>query len=291
MLAAAIWLGPGVGLETWAQASPSTIDPATGLPVPNPGKSLALLASAVLDPNTALPYELPEKVAAKKIPEIKFDGLPFDEVVKFLRDKFPEMNFLVPPRVAMKANEMQIGLQLRNVGLRDLLTAVAYATDGEITWNLVQENLISFLVSDDLHPGETRQKSGSGAPQPPPPPPPAPPTNPAPPVNRTIQVLNLSSLLRGPGSQDERQALLKEVRQITEQSLQQLYDNFDPKTQMSTANYHPGTGVLILVGPDYANRVFLDILRNMEAVRRPTGGTGVEIKDRPAAPAEAPGSK
>src|SRR3972149_5982049 len=60
--------------------APPLVDPATGLPIPPPR----------LEP---VPFS---DATEKKRAEAKFDGLPLTEVVKWLEETFPDVNFVLP---------------------------------------------------------------------------------------------------------------------------------------------------------------------------------------------------
>lgn len=236
----------GPGHPPGAPPLGTRIDPAIRAPAPH------LPFASAIDPNTGLPLlaskSFPEQVEQKRLEAYNIDSLPLEALVADLRPHFREINFVLPKSVR-NAADISLNLKLHNVSLRDILNAIIYATDAEVTWDQVGDNMVVFQVRSN-----------------PMPPTAVPPRTP--PAHRTAQVINLARIWGGMTSH-ETQELIEQVRMLTIDTLNQLYEDFNPREDMAKANYHPGTGVLVLVGPDYANKVFMDILKNIDPRLRP----------------------
>src|SRR4051812_16551665 len=105
----------------------------------NIGRTMKLLALAllVLGPGNIDAGDKPPvaqtapdiaKAWQKRIPELNSDNLPLDEVVKHLRQEFPELNFVVK----QKARSQSVSVMLRLVTLEEILKAMDPATEGQV---------------------------------------------------------------------------------------------------------------------------------------------------------------
>lgn len=233
-------------------------------PAPTPGIEI--------DPLTGLPqYRIPGEAGTRRVEQVKIQEQPLPEVVDTLRKLYPELNFVLPPSVVTPKDRdgkdrdcFVLSFVLRNACLGDMLNAITYATDEAVTWKLVGDSLVVFQLRPDR------------VPSPPPP-------SVAPPVRRSFQVVNLSTLIGADVEDVRRQRLIEEVRTLTIETLMRLYDGFDVNTQMCDCSYHAGTGVLVLVGPDTAIKVFIDILQRADKPK-PSAKDSGKAKTEPAAP-------
>lgn len=86
-----------------------------------------------------------DKAPGKVIPDVVFDSLPVSEVVTFLRDKFPDVNFVTVGPV----ERVHVSLELRNVRLGDILLAMQLATDHALEIDDAGERIVAIRASAD----------------------------------------------------------------------------------------------------------------------------------------------
>jgi hypothetical protein len=111
------------------------IDPATGLPV-SPGKPA---------PPTW----------QQNIKNFKFDGIPLGEVIIFLRDQAPEINFVITPDASDYALPP---VRLNSVTLEDVFTAIRIVSKGEIQISAESDTMVSVTRVARPNPFEAPRK-------------------------------------------------------------------------------------------------------------------------------------
>jgi hypothetical protein len=144
---------------------------------------------------------------------------------------FPELNFVMSPRLM---DSPVITLKLRSASLRDILMAIGVATDGQVWFEVLAPTLVALVPNPTAAPAETRQ----------------------PPAH---QVVNLREIL-----EVREPALLEEaiitINHLVRETLATIHGSpaLAPKL-----NYHPGSGVLVIVGQRDAIRITMDIIQNL----------------------------
>ncbi len=247
------------GYPAGLRAPPPLIDPSTGLP----------LASEiiVLDASTHI----------KRL-NLNLEGFPFAEVIEMLRKEYTNINFIVTPSV--RDYSEPVFLKLRLAGLQEILTGIYFATDRQIEYEVQSPTLLAFVSAKDKPPAGVPAPSGASAPA----------VKPAQPT--TYQILNLREVLRvkDPAKIDE---ILKTVSEITKRTLLELHDGPgatpDQAAQlMPRLNYHPGSGVLVIIGQQAALEIANQVIRNLRMPGEERGASGApyEPARKPAPPTE-----
>jgi hypothetical protein len=180
------------------------------------------------------------------------------DIVQWLREvpAYHDVNFVVSPRLAeyggLRAVEGRfddrrnepIMVKLRSAGLRDILNAIGIATDNRVMFEVRTPTLVALI------PGVGMDLSMAAEPLPASPPP-------------TYQVFNLRDQLRlkDPGALDET---IRTVRELVSQTLDSIHGNTNlaPKLQ-----FHPGSGIVVIVGQPEAIQVTMDIIRSLSIPR------------------------
>jgi hypothetical protein len=145
----------------------------------------------------------------------------------------------VEDRVNTGPNE-PITVKLRSAGLRDILNAIGIATDNRVMFEVRTPTLVALVPGAGLDLSVSSELTRA---LPPP----------------VYQVINLREQLRlkDPGALDET---IRTVRELVSQTLDSIHGNTNlaPKLQ-----FHPGSGILVIVGQPEAIKVTMDILRNL----------------------------
>jgi hypothetical protein len=174
--------------------------------------------AAVTAPDTKAAWE-------RRIPVLESDGLPLVEVVKHLRDQFPELNFLIRPSDRDRdLGGTTVRFQLRNVTFPEIVKAIELAADVPIQ--------ITATPEDRLVVFDFKQRPADTFAQ----------------VPIITRAYSLSVYLSGLGDEEAAQAM-KELYNAIEVAGQLTTEatrgerRFDAKLQM-----HRGTKLLIAVG-------------------------------------------
>jgi len=180
----------------------------------------------VAEPNAAAAWQ-------RRLPEFVSDNLPLDEIIRQLRQQFPEINFLIKQQDAdIEVGAISVRMTLRAVTLPEILAALELAAQRPIQ--------IAGGPDGRLVVFEAKV--------------PAPPTDPATglPVQPAIltRVFNMTRFLQS-RPETEADVAMREVENVLHTAGEMLKDSnggrgFDPKL-----NLHRGTKLLIAVGrPD-----------------------------------------
>lgn len=210
-------------------------------------------AAYVVDPRTGAvvvtedPVSFEPEIEQHRL-DVDFDGLVLADIVEHLRKvpEFSTVNFVVSPKLNDFGQETSIHVKLRAVGLRDILNAVEIATDDQVTFKLRTPTLVAVL------PGNNYQTNPEQTPLEPIAEPPS------------YQVLNLRDLLKETtgSNMDE---IMSNISDLVSQTLQTIHGH----TRLApTLNYHPGSGILVIVGQPIAIRITTDIIRNLQRPQR-----------------------
>jgi hypothetical protein len=229
----------GVHGAQGSEVLPSPIDPLTGAVFP--------VDPVLFDPTVA-----------EHRTDVDFDAVPLSDIVKWLREvpAYHDVNFVVSPRltdyggprvvrdrVDFGPNE-PITVKLRSAGLRDILNAIGIATDNRVMFEVRTPTLVALV------PGPGAGSSMASEPLQSLPPP-------------TYQIINVREQLRlkEPEALDET---IRTVRELVSQTLDSIHGNTNlaPKLQ-----FHPGSGILVIVGQPEAIKVTMDVLRNLSIPR------------------------
>lgn len=206
-----------------------------------------------IDPNTGLPVPVeelsfPTEVEDVRLERVDFEDLPLADVVQMLREKFPSINFVVPRLAATENKEpidldgVSVRLKMRDVGLRDVLTGIAYATDHQLEWKQAGERLVVFQPGSKDQSGPVHMV-GAMAGVLTAPPPPAPP-----PSRAEYEVVNLPEVLHT-ANPDEIKKALEEIMKVVEITAAEL-GGAGPQNRIEPPRlrYHDGSGLLVVVG-------------------------------------------
>ena len=190
--------------------------------VPGPGTSLAgdKPGSASTEPDIAKAWQ-------RRIPELNFDQLPLDEIVKLLRNQFPELNFIVK----QKARNESVLLVLRSVTLEEILKAIEPATEGRVVvlWptnngdRLVIFDRASQAVPVDPSTGLPFPNSGK----------------------KICRVFNLSDYFAMNPDVDDS---IKEIQNVLQTAWSMMREANAEDEPMPTLSVHRGTKMLVAVG-------------------------------------------
>src|SRR5256885_3576057 len=183
-----------------------------------------------------IPKEVPEpSVAAawqRRLPDLRSDGLPLDEVVKKLRLDFPELNFIVREKVRGEV----VSLILRSVTLEEILKALEPGTEGRVRVILPTNNNDRLIIFDrGPGPGAAidpatglPMQGGSGN-------------------EKLCRVFNLGKYLART-SDKGTDAAIKEVLESLETAWSMLRQANNDQEELPKLNLHRGTKLLIAVG-------------------------------------------
>jgi hypothetical protein len=166
----------------------------------------------------------------RRIPELTLDNLPLDEIVKLLRQKFPEVNFLVKE----KARSQSVALVLRSVTLEEILTAIGPATEDRVKVIWPTNNSDRLVIFDrPAKPVQVDPNTGL----------------PFPAAGKKIcRVYNVSDYLNSLPNTDVDKAIA-EIQNVLEIAWRMLRDaNQDEDQALPTLSVHRGTKLLVAVG-------------------------------------------
>ena len=171
----------------------------------------------------------------RTIKEVNFDGLPMVEVIRWLREQFPEVNFVNAPEV----EDVPVRLTLRSVTLDDIFTALAITSKGELRSNILSEKMVSFFYEPLIPRGEVDLK-------------------------KYTRAFSLANYLAG-RSPEETAKALKELEEALKVSWSMLAEANGGHLEKPALNLHAPTKMLIVVGtPEQLEMVaqFIDQLRS-----------------------------
>jgi hypothetical protein len=252
------------------------------VPAPTPAPPVRPPAAAVALPGVGPfrpePIRFTEPTEQKRV-EASFENVPLTEMVAWLGQEFPDVNFVMAR--SLVDSELHVLLRLRAAGLRDLLEAINIATDGAVGFDVRSPTLVALSLRSAPHGGLVAPRAEAAkAPEPP---------------AMTYQVVNLREMLRvdDPAKATE---LLDTIRRTTEETLMVLSESMPekrPRPVIKAFNYHPGSGVLVVIGQNDAIRVAMEVIRNSrfaepgDAKRAAKPAPPAEAK--PTTPAPVPG--
>jgi hypothetical protein len=131
-------------------------------------------------------------------------------------------------------HELAITIKLRSANLRDVLAALGVATDGQVWFEVLTPTLVALVPNPAAGPPKTA-------------PPPA------------HQFMNLPEVL-----QLREPAVLREaintIQHLVRNALESIHGHSAMTPQL---NFHPGSGVLVIVGQPDAIRITTDIIQNL----------------------------
>jgi hypothetical protein len=194
------------------------------------------------DPTNTPPKGAPSVAWERRLKDVHWDGIPLDEIVKTLRDQFPEINFIVARNVQSES----VSLILREVKLEELFKALEFATEGRVrtTWNQ-NERLVTFEKP--------------------------PPTTPQPGDPATCRVFNLSRFLADKECKD-LDAAVRSVTEALEDGWRMLREaNNDLTEYTPRLSFHKGSKLLIVVGRPLEVNVADELVRELQGPE-PRGG-------------------
>jgi hypothetical protein len=198
-----------------------------------------ILPTGGVDPMTgeliaADPVQLHPDIETRRW-DVEFgDPLELPEIVSWLRQVVSHVNFVVSSKLLDEVGGSGWTIKLRSANVRDILTALGIASDGQVWFEVLTPTLIALVPNPETAPAEI----------------PEPPTH---------QVLNLRQIL-----EVREPALLEEaiitINQLVRETLATIHGNpaLAPKL-----NYHPGSGVLVIVGQRDAIQISMDIIQNL----------------------------
>jgi len=205
------------------------------------GIILLLLAGAALlahGPGTSLAGDKPAAAGAepdatkaweRRIPELTSDNLPLEEIVKLLRNKFPELNFMVK----QKARNESVALVLRSVTLEEILRAIEPATEGHVVVHWPTNNGDRLVIFDRAS-QEVPLDPSTGLPFP----------NSG---KKICRVFNLSDYFAMNPDVDI-DVSIKEIQNVLQTAWSMLRDANAEDEPMPTLSVHKGTKMLVAVG-------------------------------------------
>ena len=193
-----------------------------------------VLPAKVAEPDAAAAWQ-------RRIPELFSDNLPLEEIVKELRRKFPEINFLIRNSDAdnIDLGAIPVRMTLRAVTLTEILKALELAAAAPIQiTGAPDERLIVF----DLK----RLETG------------------LPPVGIRSRIFNLSKYL---GNRDEKEVdvALRELEQVVRQTGHMLDSSNPGKRRFHPQfNFHSGTKLLIVLGRPDELEVVQEVVKELQ---------------------------
>jgi len=211
----------------------------------------AFAQAPAIDPNTGLPVDpAVQKAWERRLERVSFDELPIREVVKYLREKYPEINFVMNGGAA----DVQVKIELRSVTLGNILDALTFASNGNVRFDKKELRLVTVLGR------EPRKR-----------------------VAAELRAFSLSRYLSGLSEEDTERAL-KELDDVLNSSWEMLQNTRLAGEEFSfpKLSIHRKTKLLIVVGqPEQLEAVeqIVTALQGAAPTHRP-----------PVAPARGPGS-
>jgi hypothetical protein len=200
-----------------------------------------VLPVPLLDPATGQvlsrepPVHLHPDINTRRVSEVDLERRVLVDVVRWLsQTHFSDVNFVVSPRFLDTPHQPAITMKLRAANLRDILTALGVATDGQVWFEVLTPTMVALVPNPAAGPPKTA-------------PPPA------------HQVMNLPEVL-----QVREPAVLREaintIQHLVRNALESIHGHSAMTPQL---NFHPGSGVLVIVGQPDAIRITTDIIQNL----------------------------
>jgi hypothetical protein len=168
--------------------------------------------------------------------DVHFDGLALPDIVTWLRQvpEFRHVNFVVSPKLLDEVGGLGCTIKLRSANVRDILTALGIATDGQVWFEVLTPTLVALVPNPVAAPAEIQE-----------------------PPSHTV--LNLRQILevREPALLEEA---ISTINQLVRETLVTIHGSSALAPKL---NYHPGSGILVIVGRRDANRITMDIIQNL----------------------------
>jgi hypothetical protein len=168
----------------------------------------------------------------RRLPELTSDNLPLGEIIRILRDRFPEINFVIKRQTDTDGyvSGASIGMVLRSVTLPEILKAIELGSDRSIQITGGPGGQDDRLVVFEKKPFDPSVPAD------------------APVVTR---VYNVSKYLAY-RSDKEAAAALKEIEDVVRMAGRMTVEaSYGSRTFQPSLSIHPGTKLLIAVGrPD-----------------------------------------
>lgn len=173
----------------------------------------------------------------RRLKELRLDGVPLMELMRFLEEKFPEVNFVLTPG----DDDPSVSLNLRGVTLDDIFMAVNLATRGRVQATKVTDRMVNLRLLE------------------------APPTEPAP--RKICRAFSLSRYLSG-RSNEQMDLALKDLEDALERCRQMLQEA-NPGERMNQElklSLHRTTKLLLAVGLPEQLAVVEEVVNQLEGV-------------------------
>ena len=184
--------------------------------------------------------EFPPEVKKHKLEEVEFDRA-FTSVVGYLRNEFTPINFVVrqDPDTERIIGTVGIRLKLRSVGLRDILNAITYSTNGKLQWEQLGPTMVGFHV-------KTQPESKDSQSQPP--------------KEAEIQtkVFNLPYRLQT----TDQTTIEKALYQLDQVGA--MIDKLNKGVKKPRLQYHNGSGSLVVTGTTDSIDLVNSIIENLQ---------------------------
>lgn len=205
--------------------------------------------SSVAQETPAPPESLSKRIDAE------FDDLRLEEVVRYFRGEFQDINFVITP----EASSIPISLELSNVSLKQIAHAISLSTRGSITIQFEADDLVFIDVAGHL----------ASTPQRP-----------------ILRVFSVSKLLQQK-EENEQLKQLEDIDHVIQTTLQMWNQtlNDNRQTGMPTAkvgkpkiNFHSRTRSFIVIADpvtmDIVTEVFSSLIQPQHIPARPSGFSG-----------------
>jgi hypothetical protein len=179
-------------------------------------------------PPTAPARPKTDEAWQRQIPELTSTDLPLDEFVILLRDRFPEVNFLVKEKV----RKQTVRLVLRSATLEEILEAIGPATDDRVKVVLPENSTQRLVIFDrtpqpDVDPATGLPFAAAG--------------------KKICRIYNVSEYLNAVPDKDVDKAIA-EIQNVLETAWRMLRDaNPDEDPALPSLSVHRGTKLLIAV--------------------------------------------
>ncbi len=214
---------------------------------------LLLAANLIAADKPIVPQILPAQVEdawQRRISQLKVDGVPLEEVVRILRDSFPELNFIVKDKVHAET----VAFTLRSVTLEEIFKALEPATEGRVQVIYSTNRNDRLIVFDRTQP-PVRVDPSTGLPLT---------GSPFPADARKIcRVFNLSEYLAGRSGKELDQAIT-EIRDVLEAAWSMLRNANNQSDQIPTFSVHRGTRLLVVVGSPEDLAIVQDVVIGLQ---------------------------
>jgi hypothetical protein len=208
-----------------------------------------------------------EKAWQRRISELRADGIPLEEIVRLLRDNFPELNFIVKEKVRAET----VAFTLRSVTLEEIFKALEPATEGRVQV-IYSTNRNDRLIVFDRTQLPARVDPSTGLPF-------------SPGDGRKIcRVFNLSEYLVGRSDKEVDEAIA-EIKNVLETAWSMLRNANNQNEQIPTVSVHRGTRLLVVVGSPEDLAIVQDVVIGLQG-----SAPGVNVA-KPVEPTPNPRSK